>query len=125
MKIKLGHQRRPRGLRVLVDRVERAERSKEDMRRALAEAEREGVGLRAEKDRARENLEAVIGKYERGAAEEELAVFDLRTSTDKLLELHAETLASMDRTEQAVTEFERLATELERDLNEYIEKEAK
>ena len=124
-KIKMGHQRRPRGLAVLVDRAERAERRKEDMRRALAEAEREGVGLRAEKDRAAAHLVAVLGEVGRAEAAEELAGYDLRATTDRLLDLHAETLASMDRFEELQSDRDDQLTVLENDLDDFIRKGGK
>src|ERR1035441_409620 len=88
-KIKLSHQRRPRGLAVLVDRAERAERRKEDMREALAEAERDGVRLRAKKDRAAADLVGCIGEHARAEAGSELAWYDAQTATEKVEELGA------------------------------------
>ena len=121
-KIKLSHTRRPRGFHALTDRADRAERRREEMRSALAEAEREGVGLRAEKNRAAAHLVGCIAEHERAEAEEELAVFDLRTSTDKLLEMHADTVASMDRTGELLADVHSQLDSIERDLDEFIKK---
>jgi hypothetical protein len=124
-KIKLGHQRRPRGLAVLVNRAERAERSREEMRRALAEVEFEGVGLRAEKDRAAAHLACCIGEHERAEAESELAFYDAQTSTEKVAELDAENVAAMDHVGGLLDALHADLDSIERDLKEYIEKEAK
>ena len=124
-KIKLSHQRRPRGLAVLVGRAERAERRKEDMRRALAEAEREGVGLRAEKARAAAYLAGRIGEHERGEAESELALFDAQIATERVVKLDGENVAAMDHVGGLLDALHADLDSIERDLNEYIEKEAK
>ena len=124
-KIKLSHQRRPRGLAVLVDRAERAERRKEDMRLALAEAELEGVGLRAEKDRAAAHLAGCIAEHERAEAESELLFYDAQTATEKVVELDAENVAGMNNVGGLLDALHADLDSIERDLNEYIEKEAK
>ena len=125
LKIKLKHARRPRGLHVLVNRAERAERSREEMREALAKTELEGVRLRAEKDRAAAHLACCIGEHERAEAESELAFYDAQIATEKVTKLDAENVAAMDQVGDLLGALHADLDSIERDLNEYIEKEAK
>src|ERR1035441_9930642 len=124
-KIKLSHTRRPRGLHALTDRADRAERQAGVMREALAEAEREGVGPRAEKDRAAVHLACCIGEHERAEAESELAFYDAQIATEKVAELDAENVAAMDHVGGLLDALHADLDSIERDLKEYIEKEAK
>ena len=124
-KIKLGHARRPRGLQALQALAERAEREVTRRRQELAGAERDGVRLRAEKGSAAAHLVAVLGEVGRAEAAEELAGYDLRATTDRLLDLHAETLASMDRFEELQSDRDDQLTVLENDLDDFIRKGGK
>ena len=108
-----------------MNRAERAERSREEMRRALAEAELEGVGFRAEKARAASHLACCIGEHERAEAESELAFYDAQIATEKVAELDAENVAAMDHVGGLLDALHADLDSIERDLKEYIEKEAK
>ena len=119
-KIKLSHQRRPRGLAVLVDRAERAERRKEDMRRALAESELEGVRLRSKKDQAAAHLAGCIGEHGRAEAESDLAFYDAQIATGKVVELDAENVAAMDHVGDLLGPLHGDLDSLERDLDAFI-----
>ena len=119
-RIKLGHQRRPRGLAVLVDRAERAERRKEEMRQALSEAEREGVGLRGEKDRAAAALMAAGGELDRVEAESDLAFYDAQTATKKAEELDAANVIAMDHVGDLLDTLHADLDSIEADLDEFI-----
>jgi hypothetical protein len=90
------------------------------MREALAEAELEGVGLRAEKDRAAAHLACCIGEHERAEAESELAFYDARTATDKVVKLDAENVAAMDHVGDLLGALHGDLDSLERDLNDFI-----
>jgi hypothetical protein len=95
-KIKLSHQRRPRGLHAL-----------------------------AEKNRAAAALMAAGGELERAEAESELVWHDALTATEKLVKLDAENVAGMDHVGGLLDALHADLDSIERDLNEYIEKEAK
>jgi hypothetical protein len=112
-------------LHALVDRAETAERRTAEMRRALAETEREGVRLRGEKDRAAAHLARCIGEHERAEAESELAFYGAQTATEKLEELDASNVVTMDHVGDLLGALHADLDSIERDLNEYIEKEAK
>ena len=105
--------------------AERAEREVTRRRQELAGAERDGVRLRAEKGSAAAHLVAVLGEVGRAEAAEELAGYDLRATTDRLLDLHAETLASMDRFEELQSDRDDQLTALENDLDDFIRKGGK
>src|ERR1035441_7671591 len=129
-KIKLSHQRRPRGLAVLVGRADRADRQAAEMRRgrggagrerrALAGAEREGVRLRAEKGRAAEHLAGSIAEHERAEAESELAFYDAQTATEKAVELDAENVAALDHVGGLLDALHTDLDSLEADLDAFI-----
>jgi hypothetical protein len=95
------------------------------MRRALAGAELDGVRLRAEKDRAAAHLVGCIGEHERAEAGSELAFYDAQTATEKVEELDAANVVAMDRVGDLLDTLHADLDSVERDLNEYIEKEAK
>ena len=122
MKIKLKKSRRPHAL---VDRADRADRQVAVMRRGLAEAELEGVRLRADKDEAAVYLANCIAEHERAEGGSELAWYDALTATEKVAELDAENVAAMDHVGELLVDVHGQLDSLERDLNEYIEKEAK
>ena len=121
-KIKLSHQRKPRGLHALVDRAENAERQTAEMRRALAETERDGVRLRAEKDRAAAHLARCINEHERVEAESELTFYDVQTATEKVAKLDAENSAAVDHAGELVAGLHSELDQLESDLDQFIKK---
>jgi regulator of protease activity HflC (stomatin/prohibitin superfamily) len=122
IKLKQSKTRRPRGLHALVDRAETAERQTAEMRRALAETEREGEILRAEKDRAAAHLARCIGEHERVEAESELTFYDVQTETEKVAKLDAENVAAMDHVGGLLGALHADLDSIERDLDEFIKK---
>jgi hypothetical protein len=119
-KIKLSHTRRPRGLHALTNRADRAERHAGVMRRALAETEREGEILRAEKDRAAAHLVGCIAEHERAEAGSELAWYDALTATEKVAELDAENVAGMDHVGGLLDALHADLDSIEADLDAFI-----
>ena len=95
------------------------------MREALAEAELDGVRLRAVKAEAHEDLKAAIGEHERAEAGSELAFYHAQTVTENVAKLDAENVAAMDHVGELLADLHSELDSLERDLDEYIEKETK